>query len=67
MSQSSIHMAIADRAYEWEKRNLIALGYEPWEIPMRAFGAFCGVYVIACTPDKPAVHLPWRVVTGRRQ
>lgn len=67
MTRSSIEMTIADRAFEWERRNLTALGYEPWEIPLRAFGAFCGVYLLACTPDKPAVYLPWRVVRGTRK
>lgn len=67
MTRSSIEMTIADRAFEWERRNLTALGFEDWEIPLRAFGAFCGVYLLACTPDKPAVHLPWRVVRGTRK
>lgn len=52
MTRSQIEMQIAGRAYEAELVNAKAVGHCPIESPMMAFGAFCGVLLIANSPEK---------------
>jgi hypothetical protein len=60
MSESSTHMAIADRVYESEKRNAKALGHDGLDMAMLAFGAFCEVWSLSLSQDRLAVLTRFR-------
>lgn len=67
MTRSSIELAIADRVQADEARMLAILGHDRIDIGLMAFGAHCGVMLIATAEDRPAV---WprtdTTVTGKR-
>ena len=60
MSESSIHMAIAEKVYMVEKLNAAMLGHDGMDMAMLAFGAFCGVLSLAHDPERPAVLTRFR-------
>ena len=66
MSRWEIETAIAYKTCAWERSNLAALGHDALDIAMMGFGAFCGVLVIACEDERPAVWQAPRTVTGTR-
>lgn len=65
MSESSIHMAIADKACEAERIHAKMLGYDAIQVPFMAFAAFCGVYILALEDEKPAVLTRFRPMVAK--
>lgn len=62
MSRFSIEMLIANKTYETEKRNSDMLAHDRLDQAVLSFGAFCGVLSLANETDRPAVHLPCRMI-----
>ncbi len=62
MSESSIHITIADKVFEAEKRDAAALGHDRMDVALLAFGAFCEVWSLSIAEDRPAVNLPLRMI-----
>lgn len=64
MSRSTVELAIADRVMADEKRNAAMLGHDGIDAPLMAFGAFCGVMLIAVEPERDWV---WPRGSGPRE
>lgn len=60
--RSQIEMRIADGVYTDEKRHAAMLGYDGIQVPFMSFGAFCGVWLLSLTPDRPAVLTRFRQI-----
>lgn len=60
--RSQIEMQIADMVYADEKRHAAMLGYDDIQVPFMSFGAFCGVWLLSLSEDRPAMLTKFRPV-----
>lgn len=67
MTQSSIAATIAHKVYEAERINAAALGHDRIDIAVLSYGAWTETFCRAFEADRPAVHLPCRMIGRERR
>lgn len=62
MTRTSTAAAIAQMVYEAERINAAALGHDSIDIAVLSYGAWTETFCRAFETDRPAVHLPCRMI-----